>query len=102
MGTADSCGWRKSSAQLYLQLGGERRVRSKVDVLLQDYRRASLTISQELLAAHTILYLQAVIEGNDCKNDEVQENSELPALSDRGTEVLGKKLGGVSTEWRKE
>lgn len=49
-----------------------RRVKMKVDVLLDDQRGASLTISQGALAACVGLDLQAVMEGNDCKNNELK------------------------------
>ena len=50
----------------------ERRVKRKVDVLLHDQRGGSLTITLGVLAAHVVLYLQAVMEGNDCKNNELK------------------------------
>lgn len=50
----------------------ERTVKPKVYVLLHDQRGASLTISQGVLAAHVVLYLQAVMEGNDCKSSELK------------------------------
>lgn len=44
----------------------ERTIKMKVYVLLPDQRGASLIISQGVLAADAVLYLQAVIGGNDC------------------------------------
>jgi len=50
----------------------ERTIKTKVDVLLHDQRGASPTISRAALAACFVLYLQAAMEGNDCKSNELK------------------------------
>lgn len=58
----------------------KRRVKTKVDVLLHEQRGASLPISQGVLAAHIVLYLQAVMERNDCKSNELKCRKALNCL----------------------
>lgn len=58
----------------------ERRVKAKLDVHLYDQRQTPLTISQGVLAAQDVLYLQAVMEGNNCKINELKCRKDLNCL----------------------
>lgn len=60
--------------------GSEYKSKNKVDVLMHEQRGASLPISQGVLAAHIVLYLQAVMERNDCKSNELKCRKALNCL----------------------